>query len=104
MLKKIMIFSLIVCLGGCAIPVSNSCIDSQRYEHPDANFPAKESKCTATDAAVYVIAATLQTLENENKKTNVEGTKAVKCSDMVGRSQKACVRKEKESYDPLDEL
>ncbi|AAZ24012.1 putative lipoprotein [Colwellia psychrerythraea 34H] len=89
-------------LSGCVTPVSSSCMDSQKHQNPNANTPHNTSKCSATDAAVYVMAATLKTLEDKTTKADVK--EAVKCSDMVGKSQKECVRKEKKSYDPLDEL
>jgi len=104
MFRKISAIFLLACLNGCVIPVSSSCIDSQQYEHPDANHPAKSSKCDATDAAVYVIAATLKTLENEDKTTRVDTKKEVTCADMVGKSQKECHRKEKALNDPLNEF
>ncbi len=104
MLRKIIYVFILANLSGCVIPVSSSCMDSQKHENPNANPPPNTSKCSATDAAVYVMAATLKTLENEDKTTKAEVKEAVKCSDMVGKSQKECVRKEKKSYDPLDEL
>ncbi len=70
-------------------------MDSQKYENPNANHPSNNSKCGATDAAAYVIAATLKSMEGEDNKTKVNAKELVKCSDMVGKAQKECARKEK---------
>ena len=104
MFRRIIYISFLAGLSGCVVPVSSSCMDSQKYEHPEFNNPPNNNKCSATDAAAYVIAATLKTLENEDKKNKVEAKKPVKCSDMIGKAQKECARKERELYDPLDEL
>jgi len=104
MFRKIIGVFLLASLTGCVIPVSSNCINTQKYEHPDANFPPKDSKCNTADAVVYVLAATLKTLEDKDKQAKVETKKAIKCSDMIGKAQKECVRKEKALNDPLDEL
>jgi len=104
MFRRIPYIFLLASISGCVVPISSSCMDSQKYEHPDAIHPPKTSKCSATDAAVYVIAATLKTLDEEDKETKTEVKTEVKCSDMVGKAQKECVSKEKELYEPLDEF
>ncbi len=106
MFRRLIYVFLLTSINGCVIPVSSSCTNTntQTYEHPDPNFPPKTSKCSTTDAVVYVLAATHKTLEDEDKKTEVNTKKAVKCSDMVGKAQKECASKESELYDPLDEL
>jgi len=104
MFQRIIYTLFLAGLSGCVVPISSSCMDSQKYEHPAANNPPKNSKCSATDAAVYVVAATLKTLEYEEKNKRVKANKTVKCSDMVGKAHKECNRKERESYDPLEEL
>jgi len=106
MFRKIIYGFLLASLSGCVIPISSSCIDTQKHEHPDVYHPPKTSKCSTADAVVYVLAATLKTLKNEDKgkEPKVETKKTVKCSDMIGKAQKECVRKEKALNDPLDEL
>jgi len=104
MFRWILSIFVIASINGCVLPVSSSCIDSQKYQNPEINYSPNTNKCDATDAAIYLIAATLKTLDDEDKKTKVGTQKAVKCSDMVGKSQKECVRKKKDLYDPLDEL
>ncbi len=104
MFRWIILLFTVASLISCAVPVSSSCIESQQYHHPDAHNEPNNSKCDATDAAVYLIAATLKTLAEREEKPQTKGAKAVKCSDMVGKAQKECVRKERELYDPLDDL
>ena len=104
MYQRIIYIVLMASLSGCVIPIGSSCMDSQKHVSLDANHPSNNSKCDATDAAVYVIAATLKTMDGEDKNSSEKAKEAVKCSDMVGKSQKECVRKEKRLYDPLDEL
>lgn len=104
MYRRIIYIVLMTSLSGCVIPVGSSCMNSQKHENLDANRPSNNSKCDATDAAVYVIAATLKTMDDEDKTSSEKAKQAVKCSDMVGKTQKECVRKEKSLYDPLDEL
>ncbi|TPH16093.1 hypothetical protein [Litorilituus lipolyticus] len=98
-------FTLAVLIG-CAKPVSSSCMESQRYKVPENNYPPDNSKCDAQDAAVYVIAATIKTMqEQEKEKKEAPSSKEpVKCSDMIGNARKDCLRKEKELNDPLDEF
>ncbi len=104
MFRRIIYFLLLAIISGCVLPISSDCIDSQKYQNPNANHPPNNSKCDATDAAVYLIVATLKTLDEEGEKTKVETKKSVACSDMVGRAQKECVRNKQNAYDPLDEL
>jgi hypothetical protein len=79
-------------------------MDSQKYEHPESINPPNNSKCSATDAAAYVIAASLKSMADEDNKTKVNANEPVKCSDMIGKAQKECGSKQRELYDPLDEL
>ena len=106
MIRSTICCFILVFLMGCVVPVSSSCMKSQQYKVPDNNYPPDNSKCDEKDAAVYVIAATLKTIqENEKDKKEAPSTKAPeKCSEMIGNARKECLRKDKELNDPLDEF
>lgn len=99
MFKKIAYVLLVLSLNGC---VSSGCIDTNQHAHPEIRS-SKTQNCTSMDAAVYVATATIQMLKDD-KKSDKKIKKSTKCSDMVGKSQKECTRKERELYDPLDEF
>ena len=86
----------------------NNITSAKEYLEFELKEPAIDSMVSAlsenedsTDEAEKLI---IKTLEDEGNKTKVKSKKAIKCSDMIGKVQKECVRKEKSLNDPLDEL
>ncbi len=94
-------------LFGCVIPVSSSCNSDQSFENSNNSSPVKAQNCSELDAAVYLASALYKEAHKvpEKEKTIENPAKdSTQCSGLVGKSQKECQRKEKASYDPLDEL
>jgi hypothetical protein len=103
MFRWVIYVSILTCLIGCVVPISSGCADSQKYQNPEGAKAPSNSKCSTTDAAIYLLAATLKTLDGDEE-TEVKRRVIVKCSDMIGRAKKACDQQEREEYDPLDEF
>jgi len=94
-------------LSGCVLPISSSCQDTFTHENPNIIPTNKTQDCSDLDAAVYLAAAIYKTVEEEktkSKTTKVETKNEVKCSNMLGKSQKKCLRQKNDLNDPLDEF
>lgn len=101
------IITLMTLLPGCVIPVSSACSTEQHFEDPNSPHQAKGQKCSEADAVVYLASALYQEAQKKPEKeaaTSNPPQKNAKCSHLVGKSQKECIRLEKDAYDPLDEL
>ncbi|RHW77988.1 hypothetical protein [Colwellia sp. RSH04] len=104
MIRRLLYCLTLMTLMGCVVPVSSSCMESQRPKHPDNNYPPDNSKCDAKDAAAYLIAASIMTMQEKEVKEEAPTKEPVKCSEMIGNARKKCLQKEKELNDPLDEF
>ncbi|WP_019029960.1 hypothetical protein [Colwellia piezophila] len=99
--------ALMTLLSGCVIPVSSGCSTDQHFEDPNSPYTAKGQNCSTADAAVYLASALLKEAQKTPDKeaaTHNPPAKNANCSHLVGKSQKECIRLEKDAYDPLDEL
>lgn len=104
-ISSIIMFTII--LSGCITPVSQNCRSSQPFESSNNGAPTKEQNCSELDAAIYLASALYKEAQKNPTKeqaTTKPTDKDIKCSDLIGKSQKECLRKQSTSYDPLDEL
>lgn len=107
MYRFIITITLITNLTACVIPVSSSCSGDRTFDNANSGFPPKGQDCSELDAVVYLASALYKEAQkNPEKKEAIRAqtNENPKCSELIGKSQKECLRKENASYDPLDEL
>lgn len=94
-------------LSGCITPVSSGCANNQHFKTPNDGSATSNQNCSEVEAAIYLASALYieaQKTPDREKATTNPPPKNAKCSHLVGKSQKECIRSQEEAYDPLDEL
>lgn len=107
MYQHAIVIVLISLLTACIYPIRSSCTQDESNKAPNAGQPVTEKSCNEVDAALYLASALyMQAQKQPTKEKTISdpNAKNSKCSGLVGKAQKECQRKERDAYEPLDEL